>query len=43
VNFGTSLHWEIKKKGVDVTVLSAGVTDTPMSKSEDIDWSKAPL
>ncbi len=43
VNFGTSLHWEMKKKGVDVTVLSPGVTDTPMSKSEDIDWSKAPF
>ncbi len=43
VNFGTSLHGEMKKKGVDVTVLSPGVTDTPMSKSEDIDWSKAPF
>lgn len=43
VNFGTSLHWEMKKKGVDVTVLSSGVTDTPMSKSEDIDWPKAPF
>ena len=43
VNFGTSLHWEMKKKGVDVTVLSPGITATPMSKSEDIDWSKAPF
>lgn len=43
VNFGTSLNWELKKKGVDVTVLSPGVTDTPMSKGDDLDWSKAPF
>ena len=43
VNFGTSLHWEMKKKGVDVTVLSPGLTDTPMAAQEDIDWSKAPF
>lgn len=41
VNFGTSIPWKMKKKGVDVTVLSPGVTNTPMSKREDIDWSKA--
>ncbi len=32
-----------ENKGVDATVLSPGVTNTPMSKNEDIDWSKAPF
>ena len=32
-NLGFSLHYELKKKGVDVTVLSPGPTDTPMLNS----------
>ena len=42
-NFGASLHWEMKKKGVDVNVLYPSVTATPMSKIEDIVWSNAPF
>jgi len=30
-NFGASLHWEMKQRGVDVTVLSPGFTETPMT------------
>ncbi|PCH99892.1 MAG: hypothetical protein COB81_09905 [Flavobacteriaceae bacterium] len=43
LNFGTSLHWEMKKKGVDVTVLSPGPTETPMMENSDIDMSKTPM
>lgn len=43
LNFGTSLHWEMKKKGVDVTVLSPGATETPMMDNTDIDLSKTPM
>jgi uncharacterized protein len=45
LNFGTSLHWEMKKKGVDVTVLSPGYTVTPMTKGLDatFDMSKMPM
>jgi len=43
LNFGTSLHWEMKKKGVDVTVLSPGATETPMMHNTDIDMSKTPI
>jgi len=43
INLGTSLHWELKKKGVDVTVLSPGPTDTPMLKNGDFDVTKMPL
>lgn len=43
LNFGSSLHWEMKKKGVDVTVLSPGPTETPMMENTDIDMSKSPM
>lgn len=43
LNLGTSLHWEMKQKGVDVTVLSPGPTETPMMASTDIDMSKTPM
>jgi len=43
-NFGASLHWELKKKGVDVTVLCPGFTATPMMDNmSDLDFSKAPV
>lgn len=44
-NFGFSLHYELKKKGVDVTVLSPGPTDTPMLKGAlgEMDVSKMPM
>ncbi len=46
VNLGTSLHWEMKKKGVDVTVLSPGPTSTPMitmMENTGMDINKAPM
>jgi uncharacterized protein len=42
-SLATSLYGELKSKGIDVSVLSPGVTDTPMSKSTEIDWSKTPV
>ena len=43
LNFGASLHWEMKKKGVDVTVLSPGYMPTPMVANNGIDYSKLPM
>lgn len=35
LQFGLSLHWEMKQKGVDITVLSPGFTTTPMTQTFD--------
>ena len=43
LNFGASLYGEVKPKGVDVTVLSPGLTDTPMVADNGVDWSKTPM
>ncbi|TDR31872.1 SDR family NAD(P)-dependent oxidoreductase [Hydromonas duriensis] len=43
INFGASLYGELKSKGVDVTVLSPGLTITPMSKAVPVDWNKTPM
>ena len=45
LNFGTSLSYELKKYGIDVTVLSPGYTITPMTHDMDafIDMSKMPF
>jgi short-subunit dehydrogenase len=43
ITLGESLHYELKKKGVDVTVLSPALTDTPMAEATGIDWSKMPM
>ncbi len=43
LNFGASLHGEVKSKGVDVTVLSPGLTKTPMSTSTGVNWGKTPM
>lgn len=45
LSLGNSLRHELKSKGVDVSVLSPGLTETPMSKNigKDIDWSKTPM
>jgi short-subunit dehydrogenase len=44
-NLGFSLNYELKKKGVDVTVLSPGPTDTPMLNGAmgKMDISKMPM
>ena len=43
LNFGASLYGEFKPKGVDVTVLSPGLTNTPMISNNGVDWSKTPM
>lgn len=43
LNFGASLYGEVKPKGVDVTVLSPGLTQTPMSTGTGVNWSKTPM
>ena len=42
---GEALHFELKGKGVDVTVLSPGLTRTPFGKALelDIDFSRMPM
>ncbi len=39
LSLGEALHHEMKDKGVDVTVLSPGWTDTPMSAGTGIDFA----
>ena len=43
LNLGESLNYELKDKGVHVTVLSPGPTATEMIKREDADFSKMPM
>ena len=44
VSLGESLYYELKQKGVDVLVLSPGMTRTPMSdRITGIDFSKMPF
>ncbi|MBL4703344.1 MAG: SDR family NAD(P)-dependent oxidoreductase [Flavobacteriales bacterium] len=43
LNFGASLFGELKPKGVDVSILSPGLTNTPMVKDNGMDWNKTPM
>ncbi len=43
LNLGAALHGELGPKGVDVSVLSPGLTNTPMVADNGVDWSKMPL
>lgn len=43
LHFGASLYGELKPQGVDVVVLSPGLTDTPMAIQTGVDWSKTPM
>jgi len=43
LSFGQALHVEMKRYGVDVAVLSPGLTKTTMSASMPIDFNKLPL
>lgn len=43
LNFGSSLYGELLPKGIDVTVLSPGLTNTPMTADNGINWSKTPM
>lgn len=43
LQLGTSLHGELKSKGIDVTVLSPGLTSTPMTADNGVDWAKLPM
>ncbi|PTM02130.1 MAG: hypothetical protein DA405_13165 [Bacteroidetes bacterium] len=43
LNLGVSLYAELKPKGVDLTILSPGLTKTPMTADNGVDWSKPPM
>ncbi|WP_287420618.1 SDR family NAD(P)-dependent oxidoreductase [Reinekea sp.] len=43
LNFGASLYAEFRSKGVDVTVLSPGLTATPMIADNGMAWEKTPV
>ena len=43
LTLGETLNVELAKQGVDVLVLSPGLTDTPFSQSMAIDFSKIPM
>lgn len=43
LGFGEALNVELKALGIDVTVLSPGLTQTPMSENMPVDFSKMPL
>jgi hypothetical protein len=43
LNLGASLYGELKPKGVDISVLSPGLTKTPMVADNGMDWSKTPM
>ncbi len=43
LSLGASLYGELKTKGVNVTVLSPGLTNTPMIADNGVDWGKTPM
>lgn len=43
LNLGASLYGELTPKGIDVSVLSPGLTNTPMIQANGIDWKKTPM
>lgn len=43
LTLGEALNVELGKQGVDVLVLSPGLTDTPFSQSMNIDFGKIPM
>ena len=43
MNLGASLYGELGPKGVDVTVLSPGLTATAMVADNGMDWAKTPM
>lgn len=43
LTLGESLHYELKRNGVDVTVLSPGMTNTAMPANMAVDFSKMPM
>ncbi len=40
ISLGEALHYELKPKGVDVLVLSPGLTDTPLVTNSGVDWAQ---
>lgn len=43
LNLGASLYGELKPKGVDISILSPGLTNTPMVSDNGMDWRKTPM
>ncbi len=40
ISLGESLNYELKKHGIDVLVLSPGLTDTPFATNSTINWDQ---
>jgi short-subunit dehydrogenase len=40
ISLGEALHYELKPKGVDVLVLSPGLTATPFASNSEINWDQ---
>ncbi len=40
ISLGESLHYELKPHGIDILVLSPGLTDTPLATNSGIAWEK---
>jgi len=43
ISLGEALHYELKPKGIDVLVLSPGLTDTPLATNSGIHWTQLGL
>lgn len=43
LNFGLSLYAELRGKNIDVSILSPGLTNTPMAKNTGMQWDKTPM
>lgn len=42
-NLGLSLYAELKREGVDISVLAPGLTETNMTADNGVNWSKIPM
>jgi len=43
LQLGKSIYGELKPLGVDVSILSPGITETPMATGTGIDWTQTPI
>ncbi len=43
LQLGASLYGELKPKGIDISVLSPGLTNTNMMAGSNVDWNKLPM
>lgn len=43
LQLGASLYGELKSKGIDISVLSPGLTNTNMTADSNVNWDKLPM